>query len=206
MALTNTISQYFNFDENLVRVEGTCEAPLFCVRDVCNVFGIVRISDVIRRLDDENLTQIKIKSGGQNRNAYFVNEKGLKLLLMKSRRQAPPEFLHFLKLKYNISLEVIIPYKESHWMSVILYAFADYESKVQYYIDGYLVDLMFVDMKIGVECDENGHSNYNSEKEVKRQRYIESEGYKLIRFNPDDEHFNIGRVIYQIRQLLIESE
>lgn len=48
----------------------------------------------------------------------------------------------------------------------------------------YKIDIV-IDQDIALECDENGHSNYKKEKEEQRERYIESKGYKLIRYNPD---------------------
>lgn len=49
----------------------------------------------------------------------------------------------------------------------------------------------FIDYVIGeniaVECDEYGHSNYNYQNEIEREKYITSKGYKIIRYNPDGE-------------------
>lgn len=92
MSITNVISKYFKFDESLVRVEGTFESPLFSVRDVCNILNIVSTNDVIKRLDAENLTQVKIASGSQARNMVFVNEEGLYELIFRSNKPIAKSF------------------------------------------------------------------------------------------------------------------
>ena len=34
-----------------------------------------------------------------------------------------------------------------------------------------------------IECDENGHSYYDNESEIKREKYIRSKGYRILRYD-----------------------
>ena len=56
--------------------------------------------------------------------------------------------------------------------------------------------MYFHDYKLAVEIDENGHSDRNIDRKIKRQRVIEQElGCKFIRIDPDEEDFDIFRAI-----------
>ena len=50
--------------------------------------------------------------------------------------------------------------------------------------------------KLAIEIDENGHSNSNTDYEIKRQKGTEQElGCNLIRIDPDKEDLDIFRTI-----------
>ena len=58
----------------------------------------------------------------------------------------------------------------------------------QYNVLSYKIDLYFHEYKLGIEIDENGHSDRNSDFEVKRQKAIEQElDSKFIKIDPDKE-------------------
>lgn len=60
----------------------------------------------------------------------------------------------------------------------------------QYRVLDYRIDLYIVDKRIAIECDENGHSNYDKRKEAIRQAAIESHlDCTFIRFNPNAKDF-----------------
>ena len=40
-----------------------------------------------------------------------------------------------------------------------------------------------IDNKFAIECDENGHSYYDNENETKREKYIRSKGYRILRYD-----------------------
>ena len=59
--------------------------------------------------------------------------------------------------------------------------------------------MYFHDYKLAVEIDENGHSDRNIDRKIKRQRVIEQElGCKFIRIDPDEEDFDIFRAINEV--------
>ena len=59
--------------------------------------------------------------------------------------------------------------------------------------------MYFHDYKLAVEIDENGLSDRNIDRKIKRQRVIEQElGCKFIRIDPDEEDFDIFRAINEV--------
>ena len=50
---------------------------------------------------------------------------------------------------------------------------------------------MFVECKLGIEIDENGHTERCKTKERERRQVIENAGFKIITINPDKEDFDI---------------
>ena len=59
--------------------------------------------------------------------------------------------------------------------------------------------MYFHDYKLAVEIDENGRSDRNIDRKIKRQRVIEQElGCKFIRIDPDEEDFDIFRAINEV--------
>jgi very-short-patch-repair endonuclease len=80
------------------------------------------------------------------------------------------------------------------------------ETKRQMYVGKYKVDLAITKHKIVVECDENGHKDRDPLYEKSREQYIMNKGYKFIRFNPNDTHFNLSLVIREILKLVMQSQ
>lgn len=66
----------------------------------------------------------------------------------------------------------------------------------------YKVDLYFSDYKLVVECDEFGHSDRCVEHEKKREEYLLAMGMTVIRYNPNDEHFELSVVLQKINSIL----
>ena len=59
--------------------------------------------------------------------------------------------------------------------------------------------LIFIEYKLTIEVDELGHNNRNIDYEIQRQKVIEKElGYEFVRFDPDEENFNIFKAINEI--------
>lgn len=46
----------------------------------------------------------------------------------------------------------------------------------------YHIDFV-IDNKFAIECDENGHLYYDNENEIKREKYIRSKGYIVLRYD-----------------------
>lgn len=60
--------------------------PWFVAADVCRALDIEDTGKATSRLDEDELTRIKIVSGGQNREVIAVNEPGLYALVLGSRK------------------------------------------------------------------------------------------------------------------------
>jgi very-short-patch-repair endonuclease len=78
--------------------------------------------------------------------------------------------------------------------------------KCQYKIGKYRVDLCFTDLKLVVECDENNHDRRDKEYELQRETYIKENGFKIIRFDPNNEKFKISYVLNEINKNIISVE
>ena len=56
----------------------------------------------------------------------------------------------------------------------------------QYKVTKYFIDLVFPVHKLGIEIDENGHTDRCKIEEQKRKEIIKEEtGFEIIRINPD---------------------
>jgi prophage antirepressor-like protein len=56
-------------------------------KDILLCLGLENITETLRRIDDEDLSSVKLMSGGQNRKMYIVNEFGLYDLILLSRKK-----------------------------------------------------------------------------------------------------------------------
>lgn len=78
--------QIFNSDEfGEVRILEINGEPWFIAKDVCRALGLTNITETLRRLDEDELTSVKLNSGGQTREMKAVNEPGLYRLISASR-------------------------------------------------------------------------------------------------------------------------
>jgi very-short-patch-repair endonuclease len=75
--------------------------------------------------------------------------------------------------------------------------------KRQHVMGKYRVDLFFVDYKLVVECDENGHQDRDPLQEQIREDYLKAGGNKIIRFNPNVTGFDLSNVLREINALLL---
>ena len=86
-------------------------------------------------------------------------------------------------------------------------AFSMHGSVLQHKIGPYRIDLYFPTLRLAIECDENGHSQYNEEKEVERTRFItENLRCTWIRYDPYAEDFDIFTLIGRIHAEILGSE
>jgi anti-repressor protein len=76
--------QVFVFEGHDVRTIVKDGEPWWVLKDVCDLLDLADTNKVAERLDDDELTRIKIVSGGQNRDMYVVNETGLYSVILRS--------------------------------------------------------------------------------------------------------------------------
>ena len=70
----------------------------------------------------------------------------------------------------------------------------------QYKVNKYFIDLVFPVHKLGIEIDENGHTDRPKAEEEKRSKIIKEEtGFEIIRINPDKENFDVFDKIGKIQ-------
>ena len=93
----NDVKVFEKSELGSVRVVGTKEQPLFCLRDVCDVLGIANNSDVkasiIKEFDkDGDLIPYPIKTAGGTQQATFITEPQLYFVLMRSDKPKAKPF------------------------------------------------------------------------------------------------------------------
>ena len=78
--------------------------------------------------------------------------------------------------------------------------------ETQYNALSYRTDLYFHDYEFAIEIDENGHSDRNIDKEIKRQKTLEQDlGCNFIRIDPGKEDFYIFRATNEIFRCIKQS-
>ena len=93
----NDVKVFEKSDLGSVRVAGTKEQPLFCLRDVCDVLGIAQTKDIkasiIKEFDkDGDLIPYPIKTAGGTQQAKFITEPQLYFVLMRSDKPKAKPF------------------------------------------------------------------------------------------------------------------
>ena len=91
--------QIFNYHSNEVRTVMKDGEPWFCLADVCKVLGLGSPHKVAERLDPDELTGIKVRSGGQNREMTFINESGLYTVILRSDKPEAKPFRKWVTSK-----------------------------------------------------------------------------------------------------------
>ncbi|MCL2338976.1 MAG: endonuclease domain-containing protein [Proteobacteria bacterium] len=70
----------------------------------------------------------------------------------------------------------------------------------QHTIGNYMVDFVFIKQKLVIECDGNQHNEIpNASYDKKRTQFLESQGYKVLRFWNEDILKNTDWVVDVIR-------
>lgn len=114
----NDVKVFEKSELGSVRVVGTKEQPLFCLRDVCDVLGIAQTKDIkasiIKEFDkDGDLIPYPIKTAGGTQQATFITEPQLYFVLMRSDKPKAKPFRQWVmdelipKIKQNNSLQII---------------------------------------------------------------------------------------------------
>jgi very-short-patch-repair endonuclease len=170
---------------------------LYCVKDICDILNITNPSESIKKVDKRNIfiKSVKRKKATGKQLTNFVNIEGLKNIIFKSKSSKVKILINMLEL----SIDVVFPREEAHYISIIETSLDFYSNIKQYKIGSYYIDLYFPDYKIAIEVDEDNHKFRSKELEKQREDFIIKElNCKFIRFNPTVPLFNIGVIISQI--------
>ena len=126
----------------------------------------------------------------------YINEKGLKSLVCKSRMAKSVDLAKLLQIDvHNHKYEC----KESETLGAIIKAFKGEMIEEQYTVLDYRLDLYFPIHNLVIGCDEFNHKDRCPINEKERYDRITKElNCKWIRFDPDDKDFNIFDVINRI--------
>jgi very-short-patch-repair endonuclease len=73
----------------------------------------------------------------------------------------------------------------------------------QHCIGQYRVDMYFPKYNIIIECDEFNHSDRNKLDELERDKYLISQGNRMIRYNPNRLEFDMSIVLRDINRIIM---
>lgn len=83
--------QIFSYNGSQVRTIEKDGQAWWVLKDVCDVLELSDTRRTAERLDDDELTRLKLHSGGQSREMYVINESGLYNVILRSDKpQAKP--------------------------------------------------------------------------------------------------------------------
>ena len=74
----------FSYENSPVRVTEINGETWWILKDVCEILGLSNTNRTAARLEDDELTLLKLMSGGQNREMIAVNESGLYSVILRS--------------------------------------------------------------------------------------------------------------------------
>lgn len=139
--------------------------------------------------------------GGHNKINYMLTEEAYDLFKnsFNFRNRYITEISETSKVKiFSMCIE-------NQTIGFIENTFKDlFKMKKQYIIGNYRIDLFFIDYKLAIECDENNHSDRNKLCEKEREEFIISQGNQIIRFNPNENNFDISNVINKIIKVIMK--
>lgn len=159
------------------------------------ITNIINRNDYLKEQEFSIVTDLEA-SDEKVYNTRLFNKHGIKAIIQLSKQ---PNKIKTHILEYlGESVFYDIERDEHKHLGTIVDAFRSRHTKREYPIGEYRTDLTFINEKIVVECDEYGHKNYCPIAEKERELYLESQGYAIIRFNPNVKHFSIGLVIADI--------
>ena len=138
------------------------------------------------------------KQGGLNEINYFLTEDTFNLCktTYNLKHKYVPYYNNVEQIKILMTLEnQTIGFIENIFKNI-------FTIERQKFIDKYKVDLYIKEHNIVIECDENNHNDRNTNYEQERELIIICNGYKLIRFNPNEKNFDISNVIRVINYVI----
>ena len=172
--------------------------------DVASILGYGNSREAMKKHvdveDKKKLKELMTRLGDALLNSKphttYINEKGLKSLVCKSRMSKSVDLARLLQIDINNHKYEC---KESETLGAIRKAFKGEMMKEQYTVLDYRLDLYFPTHNLVIECDEFNHKDRCSINEKERYDRITKElNCKWIRFDPDDKDFNIFDVINRI--------
>ncbi len=94
--MKNQIRIFENDEFGTIRVIDIDGTPWWVLKDMGTALGLSDTSRIAERLDSDELTRIKLVSGGQNRLMYAVNESGLYAVILRSDKPKARDFRRWI--------------------------------------------------------------------------------------------------------------
>jgi hypothetical protein len=143
-------------------------------------------------------TRACIKHGGGNKCIYMLTDSAFDLINSTYNRRSR----YIVESGSITNVNLLLPI-QTQTLGFVSKCFNEiYTCIHEYKIGKYRVDLCFYEMGIVLECDENDHSDRDEIYELQRELFIISNGYKLIRFNPNDTEFTLCKLFNVVNKYL----
>ncbi|WP_352401901.1 BRO-N domain-containing protein [Synergistes jonesii] len=84
--------QIYNFQDNAVRTTQLDGDVWWIAKDVCSILGLSNPTKALRCVDADDLTLLKVRAGGQDRELNIINEAGLYTLILRSNKPQAKAF------------------------------------------------------------------------------------------------------------------
>lgn len=94
--MNNQIRIFESEDFGKIRVVDIDGLPWWILKDVGDALGLTDTSRLAERLDSDELTRVRIVSGGQNRRMYAINESGLYAVILRSDKPKAKDFRRWI--------------------------------------------------------------------------------------------------------------
>lgn len=85
----NQIEVFKNNEFGEIRTVIVNDEPMFCLGDICRSLGIKNVTDVAKRLDEDERTRLNLGRAGE---VNFVTESGLYAVVLRSDKPAAKKF------------------------------------------------------------------------------------------------------------------
>ncbi len=164
---------------------------VYVAQQIGNLLALQCVRNTVRYFPADEKLFMKRKTPGGPQSCVMLTQAGIKRLLCSSRSP----FVKDIGLAFGIDIfEQAYLSHEATTLSQIMKTFWGFSMETQYTVGRYKIDLYFVDHKIAVECDEQGHVTRRQE-DSQRQCYIENQlNCKFVRYEPHKSGFCIFEV------------
>lgn len=186
------------FGDHEIRVVGDGR---FSVYDVLVAFGVTdkaHAAETLNRIADkysevtQRISLFQFPGRGQRKTPVATEETCEMILMLASRYPG----------QTAVTSDRYFPRTEHQIIAVLTKAFVDLQPIPQFRVHGYRIDLYLASANIAIEVDEYEHKPYSPGAEAKREAAIKSAlGCSFVRFDPYAADFNLGDVIFRIREM-----
>ena len=164
----NQIIQFNNngFSVRSLLVEGE---PWFVAKDVCKALGLSNVTETLKRVDLDDLSSVKLNSGGQLRNMKVINESGMYQIIFMSNKPQAKKFKKWVTSEVLPSIRKTGSYSLQKGSADINYALQELKTTLQLQIKQEFkeIDHMVTNilMKFSAKIDKIEEQTVRNEKE-----------------------------------------
>ena len=92
MELIKQIDETVSFNEQNIRIIGTCQEPWFVAKDICNILDLPNVTKAVQIIPEKWRGSEKLNTFGGEQIMTIINEAGLYKLIMRSNKPVAQKF------------------------------------------------------------------------------------------------------------------